>query len=167
MKTNNKRKEAANDLTRQQPLKNMSEPATQRTRGKSTIGPAELQPKPMEAAKKFVGQHWEIDQSAFDIVPAPDQTYREAYEELETRVWGKHVFCTPVAVMFRLGWQWFKLTPENVATAAETLAAETLAEDQRVKPEVYAKIALRDVRQWTKRVGRVGWVLPRLEKEVA
>ena len=110
---------------------------------------------------KFVSLHEEIDQASFDITPAPGQTFIEAYEELETRVWGNKVYCNPRAVMFRLGRQWIRLDSENV-----TRASEAIAEVQEVKPEFYAKIALRDARHWAKRVGRVGWVLPRLGSEV-
>jgi hypothetical protein len=137
------------------------EPPPLATRRKSTAGADELQEKRMKAAIEFVGQHWEIDQSSFDLVPAPGQSVRQAYEDLETRVWGNHIYCTPLNVMFRLGGQWFQVTSENVAKVAkEHVAAE------EVRPESYAKIALHHVRQWAKRVGRVGWVLPRLEKEV-
>lgn len=123
---------------------------------------AELQSKREVAAMKFVSLHWEIDQSSFDITPAPGQSFIEAYEELENRVWGNYIFCTPQFVMFRLGKQWVKLTDENV-----TKASETIAEACEVEPEPYARIALRDARHWAKRVGRVSWILPRLGREVA
>ena len=55
-----------------------------------------------------------------------------------------------------------KVTKENVEEASKEVA-----EDEDVSPEFYAKMALREVRRWAKKAERVGWVLPRLEKEVA
>src|SRR5579864_547274 len=137
---NKRKRKEAGDVRSHQPLANVKT-APSAAKRDSTLESAELQQKMEEASAKFVGLYQELSDSAYDLTPAPGQTYREAYEKLEASVWGDRIFCTPIIVMFRLGSQWFKLTCDSVARAARRVA-----EDEGVSPEAYTKIALRDVR---------------------
>jgi hypothetical protein len=161
--TNDKEKEPASDI-HQQALKSQLPPHTpkQQQQGKLSSAGAELQDKIRTASKKFVKIYQEFEDSVFELTSSRDTSFVEAYEQHQTNMWGEYLYCTPVpAVMFRLGMEWVKVTAENVAEAAKDIA-----EVQEVSPESYAKLALRDVRQWAKKARRFGWVLPKLETEV-
>ena len=130
------------------------------TREESTPEAAELQRKMKEAAVKFVKLYQDLGETK--LIRAPGQTLFEACEELEARVLGGRIYCTPEpAVMFRLGGQWIKLTDEYV-----TKASEAIAEAEEVPAEWYAGRALKFAKNWAKETGNIGWVFPKLGREV-
>jgi hypothetical protein len=97
-----------------------------------------------DAAKEFVGYYLEHD----GMFPE------------------RRIYYTPApAIMWRLDQEWIRLTPENVAEAYKEIA-----EEEDVPLASCARVALRilkEAKRWAKIAGRTGWVLPRLEKEVA
>jgi hypothetical protein len=124
------------------------------TRGKSTTEEADLQEKMRAASKAFNDLIRAVEDAEF--------TTAKAYEQLRTKLWGDCLYCTPShTVLFKLGGEWIKVTEENVAEAGKEVA-----EAQEVSPESYARIALQDVILWAEEAGRVGWVLPKLDKGV-
>ena len=156
--TNDERKGPDHENNRNLALKGESLQPKQ-LEGKLSSGDAELQRKMKAASKEFVEIYHEFEDSVFDLTPSRDTSFVEAYEQHQTNMWGDCLYCTPgPAVMFRLGREWLNVTEENVAEAAKEVA-----EAQEVSPKFYAKLALRDVRQWAKKARRFGWVLPRLE----
>ena len=65
--------------------------------------------------------------------------------------------------MYRLDDEWIKVTAENVAKVCREIEPD-------LPPEFCVKTALRilkEAKRWAKEYGRVGWVLPRLDKGVA
>jgi len=138
-----------------QPLKIDDRAASQATQGESTTGADKLQTNKKAAAKEFVEIYQKIEDAGFEITPG------KAYEQYAIAVWSKHVCCTPVTVMFKFQGEWIGMSLENVEEACKEIA-----EIQEVRPEFYAKLALRDVRYYAKKAGRVGWVLPKLGREV-
>jgi hypothetical protein len=155
--TNDRHKRKGASDVDHQPLEIDQSPQPERTQGKSTTGAADLQEKMKAAAKEFAEMYEKFENSVFDIAPAT----AKAYEQHAVTIWGNHIYCTPVSVMFKFRGEWIQLTPVNVAEACKEIA-----EAQEARPESYAKLALRDVRFYAKLAERIGWVLPRLEKEV-
>jgi hypothetical protein len=161
-----KRKGPDHETNRNLALKGESPFTPKQLEGKLSLEGAELQGKMKAAAKEFVKIYQEFQDSMFDLIPPPGTSFAEAYEQHQTNMWGDCLYCTPVSsIMFRLGTQWIKITEETVAEGCKEIAPE----DEDV-PQVYSSAALRilkEAKRWAKKAGRVGWVLPRLEKEVA
>lgn len=135
----------------------MDRAATQTTRGECSSGGAELQLKMKEAAKEFVS----LAQALWDALDDPNT--EDLAGRIESyRIFGPHVYCTPVAVLFRLHEEWIQLTRENVKEAFEILS-EWYTIGSRATALADEHLAL--ARTVCKKRGRVSWVLPRINKE--
>jgi hypothetical protein len=136
------KKKGASDANHQ-PLANV-ETAPSAAWAKDTLDGAELQTKMKAATKEYVRMNRDTET---DAEPS----------------WIPKIYCTPTqTVLFNYNQEWIKLTPENLEEAGKEIA-----EEDGVPVEFYVRILLRDARQFAKLYGRVGWVLPRLDREVA
>lgn len=152
-----RRKKAEVGINLQPPKHLGDKVASPTTREESTLGDAELQEKMREAATKFV----DLARTLWDALDDPNM--EDLSEHIASyRIFEPHVYCTPVAVLFRLGDEWIKLTAENVKEAFERISERNAIGNLST---VLADEHLALARTVCKERGRVSWVLPRLETE--
>jgi hypothetical protein len=156
-----KRKKAAGGIILQQPQ--MDRAATLRLAEESTIDADSLQQKMKEAATRFV----ELSQSISNWIEdsetsAPIKELIKTYKRQYARVFFHYLYRTPVAVMFRLGSEWIKLTEEKVAEATTKVCPDVIA--GRLPATTQAVFLLSNAKTYCKDHGKVSWALPRISK---
>ena len=158
---NEKEAEVGINLQQPQDLINKAAQPERLVEGNGSSEAAALQEKRQMAAEKFVGlvrTFW-----GYLYEPYVRNLPKLIKEDVAAdEVFGPHIYCTPDAVLIKLGNEWLRLTTEDVAEAFKNVYPPYYKGATATK---YADEYLTKARMVCKKRGQVGWVLPRINKK--